>query len=423
MTSVWEGVFGRQGISASGAFPWPTPIERGARSGEGDDFEEVDHTDGDEREKMTDQASEFTPDPDFDDGELSSELSEEASPEDDGDDPYRGNQGRLVRPEELADEYEDDAGRSFKEKGFEAIAWYAPITFFGPKRWGIYFHEPRFWGYSRRLQRAMGTSTLRDVARDLYRMIDRHESFHAAVELFALVSQDLGAAPGVPRGWTLYEAYFDAPAPVGYRSTFCTCDCIEESLATAAQFRHLRPRVKGLKAAIEHELTMAPPGYRDWVKFRTSARFQDGLFDLTADRILSHTHSGAAHVASLKAGMGPSGKSVAAGWWFPPLNPEKLSEFGRIPHYAARKPGVYTKLFPPSILGNRKMKDVRRMAQRLYGATVSDGHAKHAKQLVFPNGEVVPLPNAKGVPNYIIEQIAKAANKRKREVLEDLGYL
>lgn len=423
MKSVWEGVCDRQGIFGRSVFPWPEPVEPGESSGEGDDFEQVDHAGGDDRGEMTEQASEVTPDPDFDDDELSPEVTDDASPEDEGDDPHSGNQGRLVRPEELADEYEDEAGRSFNEKGFEAIAWYAPITFFGPGRWGIYFHEPRFWGYSRRLQRAMAAPSLRDVARDLYRMIDRHESFHAAVELFALVSQDLGAAPGLPRGGSLYEEYFNCPAPIGYRSTFCTANCIEESLATAAQFRHLRPRVPGLKAKIECELKTAPPGYRDWVNYRTSGGFRDGLFELTADRILAHTPHGTAHVASLKAGMGPSSKRVAVGWWFPPLNPEKLSAFGRIPHYAARKPGVYTKLFPPSILGNRRMKDVCRMAHRLYGATVSDGHAKHAKQLVFPNGDVVPLPNTNGVPNYIIKQIAIAAKKTRREVLEDLGYL
>jgi hypothetical protein len=69
------------------------------------------------------------------------------------------------------------------------------------------------------------------------------------------------------------------------------------------------------------------------------------------------------------------------------------------------------------------MRDVRREAKRLYQATVSDGHAKHAKQLVFPNGKVVPLPNTPGVPHYVIEQIAKALDKPKQEVLRELNFL
>jgi hypothetical protein len=402
MASVWEGIVHRRGISPVDHDPW------------GDRFEEIRGS------------SEYTPDIDFDPEASWSEVDEEASPRkgfNDEFDPDRKSRGRLVRPEELAEEHEGEAAGSFKRRGFEAIAWYAPISLFGAQYWGIYFHEPRFWGYCRRLQGLLGAPTLRDVARDLYRMVDRHESFHAAVELFALMSQDLGGAPGLSSGESLYGKYFNSPAPVGYRDTYGTPDCIEESLATAAQFRHLKPRVTGLRAVVEAELQKAPHGYREWTNFSDSRKFRAGLVDLTANRILSQTVGGAAHVKALTTGSKNSRRKIAVGWWFPRPSPKGLSSFGRIPHYATRHQGVYTKLFPPSILGSRKMRDVRREAKRLYQATVSDGHAKHAKQLVFPNGKVVPLPNTPGVPHYVIEQIAKALDKPKQEVLRELNFL
>lgn len=388
MTSVWEGAYRRQGVIARGIDPW-----------------------GD-RDIWIRQSSEFAEDDspetswsDFD-GNHEESVNEDA-------------EGRQVRAEQLADEFEDEATEEFRKRGFEALAWYAPISFFGSRQWGIYFHEPRFWGYCRRLQRQVKTASLMEVSKDVYHMIDRHESFHAAVELYALIAHDQGAAPGLPSGENLYGMYFKNE----YLHSFGTSRCIEESLATAAHFHRPGFRVAGLRPVVELELLTAMPGYREWKNFRSLPKFRQGVFELTAQRMLSQTPHGVAHVTQLTSGSKVCSGPPEAGWWFPTINPRKLNALGPIPHYATRRPGVYTKLFPPSILGNRKMKDVRRFARDLYGATVSRGHAKHSNQLVFPNNKVVPLPSTKGVPHYIIEEIAMAVSRPKQKVLRDFGFL
>jgi hypothetical protein len=69
------------------------------------------------------------------------------------------------------------------------------------------------------------------------------------------------------------------------------------------------------------------------------------------------------------------------------------------------------------------MKRLQRDAVKTYGARLSKGHAKHAKQLVFPNNVVVPLPRDREVPHYIIAEIADAVGRPKQQVLRDLGCL
>lgn len=388
MTSVWEGAFNRQGVIAHASDPWL------------------------DRDIWIRDSSEFVAD---DNPETSWSDSDGNRMDSDNEDA----EGREVRAEQLAEEFEREAAEQFSKRGFEALAWYAPISFFGSRQWGIYFHEPRFWGYCQTLQRQVKTASLMDISKEVYHMLDRHESFHAAVELYALIAHDQGAAPGLPSGENLYGTYFKNE----YIRTFGTSGCIEESLATAAHFHRPGFRVAGLKQVVKRELLTALSGYREWVTFRELPKFRQGVFELTTQRILSQTPHGTAHVNQLTHGSNASYRQQADGWWFPPTNPKKLNALGPIPHYATRSRGKYTKLFSPSILGNRKMRDVRRFARDRYGATVSRGHAKHSNQLVFPNNKVVPLPSTKGVPHYVIEQIAVAVCLPKQEVLREFGFL
>ena len=382
MGSIWQGAMDRQRLSPDGVDPW-----------------------GD-RDLWIRNKSGFAVD---DDPKSSADDFETRS--------NKTDDGMEVRGEELAREYQDEAVEAFRRQVFEAIAWYAPITFFGEEHWGIYFHEPRFWGFCGYIQQNLPAVPLQAIAKDIFHMLNRHESFHAAVELYALVAHDMGGAPGMASGTNLYGAYHHN----SYNSSFGTSGCIEESLATATQFHRPGFMVKGLKALIEHELSTALPGYRDWTSYRSTNAFKQGIFDLTTKEILSQTGHGAHHVSHL--GATSMGLSHSAGWWFPPTNPKKLDVYGPIPHYATRKRGIYSRLFAPSVLGSKKMKDVKRYAKQLYGATESKGHSKHSKQLRFPNNVVVPLPTTKGVPNYIVEEIAEAVGKSKQEVLREFGFL
>lgn len=328
-----------------------------------------------------------------------------------------------VSAEAMAERHETDAEESVRRHGFEAIAWYAPISFFGPDQWGIYFHEPRFWGYCSLLQKRLGSATLLGVARDVFNSLDRHEAFHAATELFALVSQDQSNSYGNPFGNDLYPTYFRAH----YTPTWGQPNCLEESLATASQF-HCKFRTKGLKALLQREASNSIGGYREWKRYSSRRAFEEGVFELSATKIIAGTVNGSAHVNMLMNAIGQGAIDQPQAWWFPEVIPRLLDRMGPIPRHATRQRGRYTKLFPPSVLGNICIRDIIRDAQALYGARVSGGHAKHARQLVFPalpgRGETaVPIPNRDGVPHYLMKQIADAVGKPKQDVLRDFGLL
>lgn len=388
--SLWESAFARRGVAAAFSDPWG---DRDIWIRASDRFAK----DGD----TTAEADDF--------GNV---LFPEDGPLDEG-----------VPGEVLAQQHEAEAEDGVRRHGFEAIAWYAPISFYGSDQWGIYFHEPRFWGYCNVLRRRLGNPPLLGVARDLFATLDRHEAFHAAVELFALISQDQSNSWGNPYGHDLFPAYFQSH----YGPTWGQSTCIEESLATASQFR-CQFRTKGLKSLLQHEASNTIGGYREWRQYSSQRKFKHGLFVLTATKIITGTTNGLTHINLLMAAVAAGTADPVRGWWFPGVAPRALDSMGPIPRYAARKRGVYTKLFAPSVLGSIRIKDVIREACALYGAHLSKGHAKHGRQLVFPGlpgrGETaVPIPNRDGVPHYLMKQIANAVGKPKQDVLRDFGLL
>jgi hypothetical protein len=394
--SLWQSAFSRRGGKATCSDPWADRdlwIKSSSRFAKDND--------------TTTEVDDFGDRPDIDERALlDSEELEEAIPAD-----------------AVAERYEAEAEESFHRHGFEAIAWYAPISFYGPDQWGIYFHEPRFWGYCSLLTKQLGGATLLGVARDVFNGLDRHEAFHAAVELFALISQDQSNSYGNPFGNDLYPAYFQSH----YLPTWGTQSCIEESLATASQF-NCRFRTKGLRALLQRQASLSIGGYREWGRYASTRRFRRGLFELTATKIIAGTPNGMSHIGRLTAAAAAGVVDPEDGWWFPDVSPRALDRIGPMPRYAARQRGSYTKLFPPSVLGSIRIKDIIRDACSLYGARVSGGHAKHSRQLVFPGlpgrGETaVPIPNRDGVPHYLMKQIANAVGKAKQDVLRDFGLL
>ena len=328
------------------------------------------------------------------------------------------DQDKGVAAELLAERHEAEAIESFGRSGFEALAWYAPISFFGESQWGIYFHEPRFWGFCRNLQRQLPNSTLLGIAKDVYRTLDQHEAFHAATELFSLIAQDHSNSYGSHFGPDLYPTYFHNH----YLPTWGQRSCIEESLATASQFT-IRLKVPGLQALLKQISSNSIGGYRDWGLYSRKRDFAKGIFELSATKIITGTPDGQSHISLLLAAAHAGAFYPEKGWWFPDIRIPALDRLGPIPRYAARQPGQYTKLFPPAILGSYRMRNLPKDAERLYGARLSKGHRKHSKQLVFPNNVVVPLPRDREVPHYVIKEIAAAVNKPKQEVLRDLGCL
>jgi len=347
-------------------------------------------------------------------------LDAKADADDFGERPFiaADDQDKGVAADLLAERHEAEAMESFRKTGFEALAWYAPISFFGEHQWGIYFHEPLFWGFCRNLQRQIPNAGLLGIAKDIYRTLDQHEAFHAATELFALIAQDHSNSYGGSFGPDLYPTYFHAH----YLPTWGHQACIEEALATASQFG-IRLKTPGLQALLKQISSNSIGGYRDWSLYSRKRDFAKGVFELSANKIITGTADGQSHVNQMLAAATAGIFDPARGWWFPDIRVNALDRLGPIPRYAARTRGHYTKLFPPAVLGSYKMKRLQRDAVKIYGARLSKGHAKHAKQLVFPNNIVVPLPRDREVPHYIIAEIADAVGRPKQQVLRDLGCL
>jgi len=347
-------------------------------------------------------------------------LDGNADAEDFGERPFvtADDQDKGVAADLLAETHEVEAMESFRGSGFEALAWYAPVSFYGTAQWGIYFHEPRFWGFCRNLQRQLPNAALLGIAKDVYRTLDQHEAFHAATELFALIAQDHSNSYGNQFGPDLYPTYFHNH----YLPTWGQQACIEESLATASQLR-IRLKTPNLQALLKQIASNSVGGYCNWNLYGNKHDFARGVFELSANKIITGTVDGQSHVNQMLAAARARNFDPAKGWWFPDIHVNALDRLGPIPRYAVRTPGLYTKLFPPAVLGSYKMKRLQRDAVKTYGARLSKGHRKHSRQLVFPNNVVVPLPRDREVPHYIIQEIAEAVGKPKREVLRDLGCI
>jgi hypothetical protein len=213
------------------------------------------------------------------------------------------------------------------EKGIEAIAYYCSVHHFGPDRWGIYFVEPLFYGFCAEVARRARHVAWDRVVTELWHAVDRHECFHAATELFALVAEDLmrtasTAGVAAPHGAHEWCVYGEAKAP-GQRPGL---SALEETFATAAEFREpVAP--PSLRDALIEETRLLPRHYAAGLAYvQHDGQFDHGLFARALDRLsrdLIHT-----------VGSGGGDRPPLARRWFPEVSPRALEAHGPIPRYA-----------------------------------------------------------------------------------------
>lgn len=151
---------------------------------------------------------------------------------------------------------------SFKELGFEAIAFY--LSFHRPTPqglWGIFYFDHRVRQFAEMVRREFQLKA-DEAARLATRIVRAHEQFHFRFDAYALYNEMILQKP-------LYNEYFRCV----YRAVYCTADCFEEALANRSclESEHAR-RFFGLRIYNTHQIrpflknlfAKAPPGYNDY---------------------------------------------------------------------------------------------------------------------------------------------------------------
>lgn len=329
----------------------------------------------------------------------------------------------------IGEQNKEEARNSIKKDGMDAIAFYAPVHFFGEINWGIYIHERRFFGLCSAIVDEIGQNEANwdDVLSDVYKALMRHEYFHAGVELFCLVFEDF-TGPFAAQVCA-YTSYFDDI----YTKTYPNVDCSEESLATAAEFL-CKYRSPGLKSALTEITKTMPPGYANGLEFRRRVEFREGVqqmaFNLRRNAESIGTITAVCEnsddenqpniYASLRmAQMRFPGASIGS-VWFPSTTPRSLNKCGTVPRWIYRSGGITSSRTLKKSKRTLKMREFLRTLMREYNATL-DGGGKELK-IRFPNGKKVSYSkSAIEVKEYLVKEIADILSISKAELRQRCG--
>jgi hypothetical protein len=143
-----------------------------------------------------------------------------------------------------------------KDKGIEAIAFYAPYHFFGDRYWGIYYYADATAYFCEELFGKVNTNTLKRAIT----IIREHELFHFTIEVM----------------FTMLELIFRTPIyePLWYDQK---AKELEEALATAVKFNKSSGQ---LKSKLNKLLSTLPNGYKNYSNYISEQDFKQGLTDL-----------------------------------------------------------------------------------------------------------------------------------------------
>jgi hypothetical protein len=329
------------------------------------------------------------------------------TPEAAAGDEERGDQRGAIEDErEVGERNRVRARDAIASSGFDAIAFFAPIHFFGYKRWGIYIDEEVFFGACAEVAAFLDIADWASIVADMLRGIRRHEPFHSSVELFALVLEDFSRL-----GASVEKCPYDLHARNDYRKSWPGADCLEERIATAVQFR-CRFKTPGFREVMARMLNSAPPAYAGWSTCETPQALDESIQALGL-KIIEAAYSGQVFIWYLRTIA--DDRLPRPRLWFPEYTTRSLESKGPLPWWAHRTGGVRTGRFSRALLANVRLTDLLNALQRVYNAQIVSG-GKHAA-VVFPNGRKVPFPARRAVPAYLIGDIAKALGVTRKEVL------
>jgi len=314
-------------------------------------------------------------------------------------------QGEQQRGQEARSETQ----QALNEQGIDAIAYYLPISFYGPHRYGIYIRQRRFFGFCSEVHTRVTNVSWDDTANALLRFVMHHEAFHAAVELSCLTNDDYDERK-VAR---TYHRYFDLAVRKwrhSHSGPHYPYRCPEEQLAQHAGFTALPVTTAGdmIRAELLKVFKKGPADYvydvEDWRRRVPTER------QVILERALHRVQSASLLSRSFPSSVSAVHAGIEARGWFPKDGAKGVlsGKHGIVPTYlvdTGPEPfGRFARAHSPR---NIPVRDVLRVLKKR-GVQVEEG-GKHTK-LIFPNhGRPIPFSrSAQTMPEYVMKKFATA---------------
>jgi hypothetical protein len=266
----------------------------------------------------------------------------------------------------------------FRERGWDAVAVYAPFHRHGPSLWGIYFLGDPFLGAVDVVQSRMAeTDALRSQAwlfKALHEAVLTHELFHFRVEWAATHAEVVTGSE------SLYNSYLT----LGRHDGLVEAALTEEAIATAEEI-HRAQRIDPALASALSELSNGLPGYGDFRQYLGGEAANGHQF------VMSNL-SGKVSTGELlgKQNAWTYHRSIPVRWILPRIKVDRLY-------------GLLLRIFSLSI------RDVVRDARRRTGVTVEASGGTHPLKIRVEGKRPVPLSrnwSDQRVPEFVVKQLA-----------------
>ena len=306
--------------------------------------------------------------------------------------------------------------RAIAAAGIDAIAYYLPITFYGPHRYGIYIRERRYYGLCATIQKLAPHVDWDDVTDLVLQFLLHHEGYHAAVELSCLTSDDYLERKTAETYRTFFDLVTGQWRVTARRHGAGPYRCPEEQLAQHAGFSSLSgtPAGEAIRSALIHVTTSGPSDYvyndLEWSKASAKHK-QESL-----ERALHRTQA-----ASLLHRLAPVSiddlqADVEPRAWFPKGGAgDALSEsYGLLPVYVVDFGQTLSLRFARAcVLRNIPIRKFIKAVCKNFDAIHDPKGGKHPRIIV--DKYRIPYPrSAKITPDYVIDQFLDA-----RKISED----
>jgi hypothetical protein len=300
--------------------------------------------------------------------------------------------------------------------GIDAIAYYLPITFYGPSRYGIYIRERRYFGLCATIQKFAPHVDWDDVAELVLQFLLHHEGYHAAVELSCLTSDDYLERKTAET----YREYFDLATgpwrlPI-HRHGIFPYRCPEEQLAQHAGFSSLSgtPAADAVRSALIHVSTGGPSDYvyddSEWSKAVTKGK-QESL-----ERALHRTQAASLLHQPLPTSIDDVQAHVEPRAWFPKGGARDVLQesYGLLPIYVVDFGRTLSLRFARAcVLRNIPIRKFIKVVCKKFDAVHDPKGGKHPR-IIFDKYKITYPRSAKITPDYVIEQFLDA-----RKISED----
>lgn len=304
--------------------------------------------------------------------------------------------------------------------GVDAIAFYLPITFYGPRHYGIYIRHSRFYGFCAAVQKFAPRVPWNDLTAAVFQFVLHHEAYHGAVELSCLTSDDFYERQPA----RTYRKYFNlatGPWRYGYHGGRSPYQCPEEQLAQHAGFSNMPGNPSGI--AIRSALIqISQAGPSDYVYDPAAWRSREMWIKAQAviERGLHRVQSTSLLCGPLPTALDDVHVGVEPQAWFPGRKSQDVlsDKFGDMPVYVVDYGHRIALRFARACaFRNIALRDFIRAVCRKYDVSHDEKGGKHPRLIVATKYKVTYPRSARTTPTYVIEQVASLLKTTKEDLV------